>query len=82
MALLDQLKGPSEEDIKKKVENILDTKTIPLEASDANSGDNCVICMDGLLAEPDEEGGEILLKTNCGHSFHRLCFKEWITKSI
>ena len=65
---------------KKKINNLFKTELIPkiyFKKDNINDNFKCTICL-----EEFKEGLSEILTTKCNHTFHLICFKDWVYKNI
>lgn len=65
---------------KKKINNLFKTELIPkiyFKKDNINDNFKCTICL-----EEFKEGLSEILTTRCNHTFHLICFKDWVYKNI
>ena len=65
---------------KEEMNNLFKTKIIPttyIKNKNANDCYKCTICLEDFI-----DGSSIIITTECSHSFHFECFKDWTFKNI
>ena len=65
---------------KLKVNNLFKKELTPKMYSKKDTINDCYKCT--ICLEDFKDGKSIIVTTKCGHSFHFICFKNWVYKNI
>ena len=65
---------------KEEMNNLFKTKIIPITYIKNNTVNDCYKCT--ICLEDFIDGSSVIIITECNHSFHFECFKNWVFKNI